>query len=67
MTDEEKASIKEYFNEENLIKYLKGDLFEAENEDNLNYILKKYSKHLNVFETLNNEIKTNNINRRIEA
>ena len=51
LTDEEKASIEEYFKEENLIKYLKGELFEAENEDNPNYILKKYSKYLNDFES----------------
>ena len=43
MTDEEKASIEEYFKEENLNKYLKGELFEAENEDNPNYIMKKYN------------------------
>ena len=46
LTDEEKESIDEYFKEENLIKYIKGELFSDEVENKSNNILNKYIKHL---------------------
>ena len=57
LSDEEKALIEEYFKEVNLIKYIKGELFNDENEDNPNYISKKYMKYLNYFES---EVEINN-------
>ena len=46
LTDEEKESIDEYFKEENLIKYIKGELFSDEVENKSNNILNKYIKYL---------------------
>ena len=50
LTNEEKALIEEDFKEENIIKYIKGELFVEENKDNSNYISKKYIKYFNYFE-----------------
>ena len=49
LTDEEKTSIENYFKEENIIKYLNGELFPNGNKDNQNIIRKKYQKYFNCF------------------
>ena len=71
LTDEEKASIENYFKEENLIKYIKGELFSEQKEVNSDNVLKKYIKYLDSFKGiihLNNiEIKlVNNLKLKID-
>ena len=48
LTEEEKNLIETYLKEENIIKYLKGELFSEENDDNKsNQNLQKYMSYLN--------------------
>ena len=51
MTEEEKNLIEEYFKEENLVKYINGNLFIDEKKENSNHIVEKYGKYLHHFES----------------
>ena len=61
LTEEEKASIENYLKHENLVKYLKGELFSDIKTVNQNIIVKKYKKYFDYligrFDINNFEIK----------
>ena len=51
LSEEEKNLIEEYFKEENLVKYINGNLFNDEKKENSNHIVEKYGKYLHHFES----------------